>query len=112
MFGPTQGAIMAWIALSHDTAAPVAGDTVMAGEFVANGLSAAMGTLTHTSGTTDWTLSHTFTVTSGGPFTIAKASVRDQSSPSGAIMAFEDLELPNVVLNNGNPVTESFRFIL
>jgi len=52
-----------YIGLSNDASAPAVGDTVLASEIVANGLSRAQGTVAHTGGTNTTTVSKTFTCT-------------------------------------------------
>lgn len=63
-----------YIAVSTDVAAPAAGDTVLASEITINGLARALGTYTHTSFATSFTVDKTFTV-SGGPQTVTKAAL-------------------------------------
>ena len=49
-----------YIAVTNDASAPAAGDTTLASEIAANGLTRAQGTYAHTGGTASYTISKTF----------------------------------------------------
>ena len=83
---PSVNAQCNYIALTNTAITPGATDTTLSGEIVANGLSRAQGTYTHTANATTYTISKTFTATgaqsaqAGGVFTAS----------SGGTMCFED----------------------
>jgi hypothetical protein len=96
-----------YIALSNDSASPAAGDCAagstsctIASEISSNGLARAQASYAHSSGTSSFTLTHTFTAT--GTQAAQKAGVFNASS-SGT-MVFE-AAFTQVSLSNGDTVT-------
>ena len=59
----TTAAVCTYIALSNTAITPAATDTALSGEITTNGLARALGTVTHTSNATSYTLANTFTAT-------------------------------------------------
>lgn len=57
-----QAASCNYIAVSNDAAAPAAGDTTLASEIAANGLTRAQGTYSHSNGTASFTVTKVFSV--------------------------------------------------
>lgn len=89
-----------YIALSNDAGAPAAGDTTVASEIAANGLSRAQGTYAHTNGTASYTIQKVFTAT--GTQASQKAGLLNASS-SGTL-CFENT-YTQVTVNNGDTLT-------
>lgn len=89
-----------WICLSTDAAAPVVGDTVLAGELTGGTLARAQGSFAHTNGTASYTLIHTFT--SDRIATVLKYGVFTASS--AGVMAFEQAFTDPVPLKVGDTV--------
>jgi hypothetical protein len=59
----TTAAVCTYIALTNTAITPAATDTALSGEITTNGLARALGTPTHTSNATSYTLANTFTAT-------------------------------------------------
>ena len=92
-----------YIALTTDSAVASASDTTLASEQNSNGLSRALATYAHTSGTSTYTLSKTFTYTGSGAVAIAKVGVFNASS--GGVMMFESvLGTAATVAANGDTI--------
>lgn len=89
-----------YIALSNDVGAPAAGDTTLASEIAANGLSRAQGTYAHTNGTASYTIQKVFTAT--GTQASQKAALFNASSVG--TLVFENTYTP-VTVNNGDTLT-------
>lgn len=99
----TAVAVANYIAVSANTTAPAAGDTVVAGEETANGLARAVGTFTYNAGGPNYTLSKTFTYTGGTAITLAKAGMLNAAS--GGVLVFEALFGSTATLVNGDQIT-------
>lgn len=89
-----------FIALSNDATAPAVGDTVVAGEIAANGLSRAQGTYAHTNGTASFTVQKVFSAT--GTQASQKAGLLNASSTG--TLCFENT-YTTVTVNNGDTLT-------
>lgn len=95
-----------YIALSTSTLTPAAGDTTLSGETSATGLARALGTVGGYSapgaldGAASYTVSKTFTNSSGGSVTINSAALFDASS-SGNLFVEGNLS-SSAVLANGD----------
>jgi hypothetical protein len=74
------GAGANYIALSTDTATPLATDTTLPSEIVGNGLSRAQATLAHTAGTSQSQFTNTYTYTGSSPVVIAKVGLFNAAS--------------------------------
>jgi hypothetical protein len=82
----TTAAVCTYIALSNTAITPAATDTSLSGEITANGLSRALGTVTHTSNATSYTLANTFTATG----TQAAQAAAILNASSSGTMCFEN----------------------
>ena len=91
-----------YIAVSTDVAAAAAGDTVLASELAVSGLTRALGTYTHTSFATTYTVDKTFTVT-GGPHTVTKAALFNAAV--AGTMVFEALFGTSATVNGGDTLS-------
>jgi hypothetical protein len=91
-------AVARYIALTQDTGAVSASDTTLASEITTNGLARVVATYAHTSGTTSYTMSNTFTA-SGSFSAVQKAGLFNASS-SGT-MVFEGT-FASAALNSGD----------
>ena len=85
MAGST-AAVCTYIALTNTAITPNATDTSLSGEITANGLSRALGTVTHTSNATSFTLANTFTATG----TQAAQAAAILNASSSGTMCFEN----------------------
>jgi len=94
MVSLSQAAAANYMALTANSASPVATDTTLTGEITtaSGGLIRAQGTPAHTNGTSTWTLTKTFTANGSDslPVTIAKMATFN-ATPSGGTMMFETL---------------------
>lgn len=97
---PTVNTQCNYIALSDDAGAPAAGDTSVASEIAANGLSRAQGTYTHSAGTSTYTIAKTFTAT--GTQSSRKTGILTASS--GGTLCFENTYTA-VTVNNTDTLT-------
>jgi hypothetical protein len=79
-------AVCTYIALTNTAITPAATDTALSGEITANGLSRALGTPTHTSNATSYTLANTFTATG----TQAAQAAAILNASSSGTMCFEN----------------------
>ena len=79
-------AVCTYIALTNTAITPNATDTSLSGEITANGLSRALGTVTHTSNATSYTLANTFTATG----TQAAQAAAILNASSSGTMCFEN----------------------
>ena len=79
-------AVCTYIALTNTAITPAATDTALSGEITANGLSRALGTVTHTSNATSYTLANTFTATG----TQAAQAAAILNASSSGTMCFEN----------------------
>ena len=82
----TTAAVCNYIALTNTAITPNATDTSLSGEITANGLSRALGTVTHTSNATSYTLANTFTATG----TQAAQAAAILNASSSGTMCFEN----------------------
>jgi hypothetical protein len=82
----TTAAVCTYIALTNTAITPNATDTSLSGEITANGLSRALGTVTHTSNATSYTLANTFTATG----TQAAQAAAILNASSSGTMCFEN----------------------
>jgi phage baseplate assembly protein gpV len=95
----TTAAVALYIALSSDTTAPAAGDTTVAGEITDTfGLARALGTASHSSNATSYTVAKTFTAT-GSYTAVQKAGLFNASS--GVTLVFENT-FSSVNMNSGD----------
>lgn len=83
---PAVNAQCNYIGLTNTAITPAAGDTTLSGEIVANGLSRAQGTYTHSANATTYTIAKTFTATGAQS---AQAGAVFTAASSGT-MCFED----------------------
>lgn len=99
--GGTPGAAANYIALTANSTAPAAGDTTLTGEITTagGGLVRALAAYAHTTGTTNYTLTKTFTANGSDalPVTIAKIGVF--TAATSGTMAFETLLTQTATLN-------------
>jgi len=79
-------AVCTYIALTNTAITPAATDTSLSGEITTNGLSRALGTPTHTSNATSFTLANTFTATG----TQAAQAAAILNASSSGTMCFEN----------------------
>jgi hypothetical protein len=77
-----------YIALSNSGATPAATDTSLASEITANGLSRALGTVSHTANATSYTVSYTFTAT--GSQSAQNAGLFNASTAGYGTLCFEN----------------------
>jgi hypothetical protein len=96
----TQAAACNYIALSNDATAPAAGDTTLASEIAANGLSRAQGTYAHTNGTSSFTIQKVFTATG----TQASQKTGLFNAASSGTLCFENT-YTQVTVNSGDTLT-------
>jgi hypothetical protein len=82
----TTAAVCDYIALTNTAISPGATDTSLSGEITTNGLARALGTASHTSNATSYTLANTFTATGTQA---AQAAGMFNASSSGT-MCFEN----------------------
>ena len=82
-----------WMALTPTAITPAVGDTALSGELTASGFARAVGTYTHTTGATTYTLVHLWTA--GATYTInGEAQFNAATVNAGDYMPFESVE-PN-----------------
>ncbi len=93
-----------YIALSNNTAAPLAADTTLAGEITGSGLDRAQGTYSHTAGTNTFTVQEVFTA-SGTVSDIQKTGLFTASS-GGTMMAENTFSSVNLI--SGDQLTVSW----
>lgn len=79
IMGSAAGTPAKYIAITADTGAPAAGDTTLASEYVAFGLSRAAGTYAHTADTDSFTLEYTWTATADSKV-VAKTALFDAAT--------------------------------
>jgi hypothetical protein len=89
-----------YIALTNDAGAAAAGDTTLASEIAANGLSRAIGVYAHTGGTAAYTISKVFTATG----TQASQKTGLFNASSSGTLCFENT-YTSVTVNNGDTLT-------
>jgi hypothetical protein len=95
----SQPASARYIAITEDATAPAAGDTALATELAVEGLARALGTYAHTGGATSYTITFTFTKTSGGARTINKIALFNAAAVG--TMPFESaMPNPPVLVTN------------
>lgn len=94
-------AVAKWVALTANATAPAAGDTTLTGEIVTGGggLIRAVGVYAHTVGTSNYTLTTTFTANGSDtlPVTIAKRGVFDAAAAGNLV--FTTLVTPTATLS-------------
>jgi hypothetical protein len=105
----TQPAPAQWIALTANTGAPAAGDTVLTGELSTNGMARAQGVYAHTNGTSTYTITVTFTAT-GTSSAIHKAGLFNASS--AGTLVFETNLSADVSLVSGDTLTVTWTVTL
>ncbi len=96
----TTAAVCTYIALSNTAITPAATDTSLSGEITTNGLGRALGTATHTSNATSYTLANTFTATG----TQAAQSAAILNASSSGTMCFENT-FTQATLASGDTLT-------
>jgi hypothetical protein len=101
-------AVAKWVGLTANATAPAAGDTTLTGEIATagGGLVRQAGVYAHTNGTSNYTLTTTFTAngTDVLPVTIAKRGVFD--AVSGGTLVFSTLVSPTATLSaSGDSLT-------
>jgi len=89
-----------YIAVTNDASAPAAGDSSLASEIAANGLSRAIGTYAHTAGTASYTISKTFSASG----TQASQKTGLFNASGAGTMCFE-ASYTAVTVNNGDSLT-------
>jgi hypothetical protein len=89
-----------YIAITTDSATPLAADTTLASEQTTNGLARAAGTYSSLSGVGAWQQTITMTYTGSSPITIAKSAMFDAASAGN--MYYEALLSPSATLNTGD----------
>ena len=98
----TRPAVADYIALTTNATAPAAGDTTLTGEIATGGLARALGTYSHTNGTTSYKISFTFTATATHT-AVAKAGLFNAST--AGTMAFETMLSSTATLASGDTLT-------
>jgi hypothetical protein len=98
-----------FIALSTDSGAPAAADTVCPSESAVSGLARALGTYAHSAGTNTHTISHTFTLGTAGAVVIAKVCMLDAAS-GGSLFAETLLASTATVNAVGDQITITWTF--
>lgn len=93
-----------FIALTTDTVAPAAGDTILASEETLNGLARAQAAVSHTAGAGSTQLSKTFTYTGSTAKVIAKVGLFNASS-AGTMMLETLLSATGTVNANGDQLS-------
>lgn len=100
-----------YIALTGNTTAPAAADTVLTGEYVATGggLDRALATYAHTAGTTSYTLTKTFTMNSsdGTSATPAKIGVFNAATAGTLFLETAIPTPPTLVPGDQLTITET-----
>jgi hypothetical protein len=96
-----------YIALSNSGATPAATDTSLASEITSNGLARALGTVTHTSNATSYTVANTFTAT--GTQAAQNAGMLTASS-SGTLCFENTFTQASLVANDTLTVTWTITF--
>jgi len=91
-----------FMALTTDTAAAAAGDTVLASEIASGGCARALATYAHTGGTNTYTLQKAFSVTA--PFTAIHKMALFTALSTG-IMFFETVLNQDATVGNGDTLT-------
>jgi hypothetical protein len=96
-----------YIALTENSTAPAASDTALTGELTTEGFARAQAAYAHTAGASTFTLTKTFTMSSGTSRTIQKGAVFNASS--GGTMVFETAmpSPPTLVPSDQVAVTET-----
>lgn len=89
-----------FIAVSNDAGAPAAGDTSVATEIAANGLTRAQGTYAHTNGTSSFTIQKVFNATG----TQASQKTGLLNAGAAGTLCFENT-YTQVTVNNGDTLT-------
>lgn len=102
MGNSTQPASARWIALTTNATAPSAGSTTLTGEITSGGLSRAAGTYSHTGGTTNYKITHTFTATDAHT-NVQKAGLFNAASTG--TLVFETLLSSSVTLADNDTLT-------
>lgn len=94
-------AVAKWVAITANSTAPAAGDTTLTGEIVTGGggLVRQVGVYAHTNGTSNYTLTTTFTANGSDtlPVTIAKRGVFDAAA--AGTLVFTTLVSPTATLS-------------
>jgi hypothetical protein len=102
---PAAGAQANYIALTTDSTAPAATDTVLTAEETTNGLARAQATVTHSAGAGSALISHTFTYSGAVSKTIAKVGLFNQLALGGTLVLETLLASTATVNTNGDQVT-------
>lgn len=102
MGNSTQPVSARWIALTTNSTAPAAGDTALTGEITTGGLGRAVGTYSHTNGTTSYKITNTFTATASHT-AVAKAGLFN--AISGGTMVFTTLLSSTATLATNDTLT-------
>lgn len=100
-----------YIALTSNTGAPSAGDTVLTGEYAATGggLDRALATYAHTAGNSSYTLTKTFTMNSSDGTSLTPAKIGVFNAASAGTLVFETAiaSPPTMVPNDQITITET-----
>lgn len=101
-----------FIGLTTDAGAPAAGDTTLASEITTGGVARALGAYAHTVGTKTYTITKSFSVTSG--FTaIHKAGLFTCStSTAGGVMVWETVLSADATVANGDTLQVTWTITL
>lgn len=96
-----------YIALTENATAPAAADTTLAAELTGEGLARAQAAYAHTAGAASYTLTKTFTMSSGTSRTIQKMAVFNAAAAGS--MPFESLvpNPPTLVPSDQLTITET-----
>jgi hypothetical protein len=97
-------AVADYMALTENATAPAAGDTTLASEITTNGLARAQATFAHTTNTTSYTLSKTFTAS--GAFTaVQKEALFNAAGPPPAGTMFVENTFTSTALASSDQLT-------
>jgi len=110
--GNASGSPANYVAVSTDTATPLATDTTLTSELTVDGLSRASGTYSHTTAVRSYSIEKIFSVT-GGPHAVAKSALFNAAGPPpSGTMAFEALfaTIANVNASDSLTVTWTVNF--
>lgn len=97
-----------FMALTSNATAPAATDTTLTSELAANGFTRALGTYSHTIGTTSYAVTHTFSCSGGAGTTINKEAIfTAANTTAGGVMTFESAEPSPPTLNSGDTLAQT-----
>jgi hypothetical protein len=101
-----------FMALTTDTGAAAAGDTVLASELTTNGLARALAAYAHTGAAATYTLTKTFSV-SGGPQTVHKGGLLSAANATAAgVLVFETVANVDAIVTTSDSLTATWTVTL